>query len=74
MPHESILGPLLFLVFINDLMENVESREKLFADDAKLYRKIRTSYGENYKRTSTGYRSGVLVDFYSLLTDARSCT
>ena len=33
----SILGPLLFLVYINDLTENLHSNPKLFADDTSLF-------------------------------------
>ena len=37
-PLDSILGPLLFLVYINDLPDNlVESLAKLFADDTSLF-------------------------------------
>ena len=37
-PHGSVLGPLLFLVYINDLPECVSSDTGLFADDTLLHR------------------------------------
>ena len=36
-PQGSILGPLGFLIFINDLSENLVSNPKLFADDTSLF-------------------------------------
>ena len=36
-PQVSILEPLLFLVYINDLVENLHSIPKLFADDTSLF-------------------------------------
>ena len=36
-PQGSVLGPLLFLFFINDLPENLESHVRLFADDSTLF-------------------------------------
>ena len=37
----SVLGPLFFLTYINDLTENVACGVKLFADDTSLYSVVR---------------------------------
>lgn len=39
-PQGSVLGPLLFLVYVNDLPDSITSHSKTFADDTKLFRVI----------------------------------
>jgi hypothetical protein len=34
------LGPFLFLAYVNDICRNIESKNKLFADDCIICRKI----------------------------------
>ena len=39
-PQGSVLGPILFVIFINDMPVTVESTCQLFADDAKLFSNV----------------------------------
>ena len=36
-PQGSVLGPLMFLIYINDLQDNIQSTCKIFADDTSLF-------------------------------------
>ena len=40
-PLGSVLGPMLFLLYINDINNAITSQIKPFADDSVLYRNIR---------------------------------
>ena len=40
-PQGTMLGPILFLIYINDISRKIMSNTKLFADDTKVYRILR---------------------------------
>ena len=41
-PQGSVLGPILFIIYINDLLKNVKSEGLLYADDTKIFHHIAT--------------------------------
>ena len=47
----SFLGPILFLMYINDINENVQSSIRLFADDSIIYRKINSNIDHQILQT-----------------------
>jgi hypothetical protein len=43
-PQGSVLSPLLFLAYVNNIWRNIESKIRLFADDCIICRKIANNY------------------------------
>jgi Reverse transcriptase (RNA-dependent DNA polymerase)/Endonuclease-reverse transcriptase len=41
-PQGSVLGPLLFLLYVNELPNWIKNNIRMFADDTKIWRKIRS--------------------------------
>lgn len=39
-PQGTVLGPILFIIYKNDISANIASTVKIYADDTKIYRKI----------------------------------
>ena len=44
-PQGSVLGPLLFILYVNDITDTKQSAIQMFADDTKLYRVIKQPSG-----------------------------
>ena len=63
-PHGSVLGPLFFLVYINDPTENVSCSVKLFADDTSLFSVVKNEYDTGFdmnrdlEKSECGHGSG----------------
>ena len=47
-PQGSVLGPILFLVFINHVASGLACKYKIFADDLKIYMKINHTTASDY--------------------------
>ena len=42
-PQGTVLGPLLFLLYINDITDEITSEVRLFADDCIMYRQVKNT-------------------------------
>ena len=58
-PQESILGPLFFLIYVNDLSDGLTANPKLFADDTFLFSVI-----HNINSTANDLNSDLMKIIY----------
>ena len=71
-PQGTVLGPLLFLVHINDLPDHVTSNVRLFADDCLLYRQIKSEKDQEELQRDL-YNLEVWASNWGMRFNAKKC-
>ena len=71
-PQGSVLGPILFLIFINDLPKAIKCLIKLYADDAKLYQIIKSVHDRSELQVDVG-KSKEWAIIWKMLFNIKKC-
>ena len=69
-PQGTILGPILFVIYVNDISSNISSTLRMFPDDTKVYRELSNIARDNearYNLMSISYYPGHLNGNYALV-------
>ena len=68
-PQGSVLGPILFLIYINDLDDSITSNVLKFADDTKLFRKVNTYGDKQHLQNGNGRCCSILGNVNAYIQD-----
>ena len=70
-PQGSVLGPLLFILYVNDIPDLILSNMRMFADDTKIYFSIQQSgtlmTASDCKKTLTSCHNGLEFGYFNLM-------
>ena len=58
-PQGSVLGPILFLIYINNIASSLSSHYKIFADDLKIYCTIPHSTPQSYAAALSAFQADI---------------
>ena len=58
-PQGSVLGPILFLLFVNHIAANLSCQFKIFAGDLKMYMNVCGPDSQNYADTTAKCQSDI---------------
>ena len=72
-PQGSVLGPILFLIYINDLDDSITSNVVKFADDTKLFRKVNTDGDKQHLQISISQWLPCPLAIWAFGLDGKSC-
>ena len=71
-PQGSVLGPLLFLIYINDLDDNIASNVLKFAEDTKVFIKVNTD-GDKQHLQNVLYKLVTWSEQWQMLLNFGKC-